>query len=74
MRYMERSIIHLPYFTAVGALRRHMAKIQFNREMSVEAPKRYSWGFTPRMSTRDQYPTDMVYIQAEIVEELIEKV
>ena len=74
MRYMERSTIHLPYFTAIGSLRRHMAMIQFNREMSPEAPKSYSWGFIPSHSTRDNYDKDMVYIQAEIIEELIEKV
>ena len=74
MRYMERSTFYAPPHTAIGSLRRHMANIQFVREMSPEAPKKYSWGFAPRMTTRDNYDRDMVYIQAEIIEELIQPI
>ena len=74
MRYMERSTFYAPPHTAIGSLRRHMANIQFTREMSAEAPKQYSWGIAPRLSTNHHFDKDMCYIQAEIIEELIQPI
>jgi len=74
MRYMERSTVYFTPHTSSTSLRVHQANIHFNREMSREAPKRYSWGFAPIGSTRDDYPIDMCFITAEINEDLINPV
>lgn len=74
MRYMERSTFYCPMYSSDNQLRLHLAKKQFTREMSAEAPKQYTWGIAPRLSTNHHFEKDMCYIEASIIEELINPV
>ena len=74
MRYMERSTIYFAPHTSDTSLRLHMAKIHFNKEMSVEAPKLYSWGIAPEGTTNEHFEQAMCYIVAIINEDFINPV
>lgn len=71
MRYMESSTIYFAPHTSDNNLRLHMANTHFNKEMSVEAPKKYSWGIAPEGTTNHHFEQAMCFITAEIIEEFI---